>query len=50
MNGLMADVFGATAIEYALVAALISLAIIAGLGSLGNQMAALYVRIVSAMP
>jgi pilus assembly protein Flp/PilA len=41
---------GATAIEYALIAALISLAIITALGSLGTQMAAMYVRIVSAMP
>ncbi len=41
---------GATAIEYALIAALISLAIISALGTLGSQMAAIYVRIVSAMP
>jgi Flp pilus assembly pilin Flp len=41
---------GATAIEYALIAALISLAIISALGTLGTQMAAMYVRIVSAMP
>jgi Flp pilus assembly pilin Flp len=44
------ETFGATAVEYALLAGLISLAIIAGLGSLGSQMTALYVRIVSAMP
>jgi pilus assembly protein Flp/PilA len=41
---------GATAIEYALIAALISLAIISALGTLGSQMADMYVRIVSAMP
>jgi Flp pilus assembly pilin Flp len=41
---------GATAIEYALIAALISLAIISALGTLGSQMAAIYVRIVNAMP
>src|ERR1700728_300786 len=41
---------GATAIEYALIAALISLAIITALGSLGTQMAAMYVLIVNAMP
>jgi Flp pilus assembly pilin Flp len=46
----LADAFGATAIEYALVAALISLAIIAGLNNLAGQMADLYVRIISAMP
>jgi pilus assembly protein Flp/PilA len=44
------DAWGATAIEYALIAALISLAIITALGSLGSQMADMYVRIVSAMP
>jgi pilus assembly protein Flp/PilA len=41
---------GATAIEYALIAALISLAIISALGSLGSQMTDMYVQIVSAMP
>jgi pilus assembly protein Flp/PilA len=41
---------GATAIEYALIAALISLAIISALGSLGSQMADMYAHIVSAMP
>ena len=45
-----ADARGATAIEYALIAALISLAIIAALGTLGTQMANLYVRISTAMP
>jgi len=44
------DERGATAIEYALIAALISLAIISALGSLGSQMADMYARIVSAMP
>jgi Flp pilus assembly pilin Flp len=41
---------GATAIEYALIAALISLAIITALGTLGSQMANLNVRISAAMP
>jgi pilus assembly protein Flp/PilA len=41
---------GATAIEYALIAALISLAIITALGTLGSQMADMYMRIVNAMP
>ncbi|HXL69765.1 MAG TPA: Flp family type IVb pilin [Rhizomicrobium sp.] len=45
-----AKVCGATAIEYALIAALISLAIISALGSLGSQMTDMYVRIVDAMP
>jgi Flp pilus assembly pilin Flp len=36
--------------EYALVAALISLAIIAALANLGSQMANMYVSIVSALP
>ena len=44
------DQNGATAIEYALIAALISLAIISALGTLGSQMADIYVRIVGAMP
>jgi pilus assembly protein Flp/PilA len=41
---------GATAIEYALIAALISLAIISALGTLGSQMTDMYLRIVNAMP
>jgi pilus assembly protein Flp/PilA len=41
---------GATAIEYALIAALISLAIITALGTLGSQMSDMYLRIVNAMP
>ena len=50
MKDFAAKACGATAIEYALIAALISLAIISALGTLGTQMAAMYVRIVSAMP
>ena len=50
MTHFAAAACGATAIEYALIAALISLAIITALGSLGTQMAAMYVRIANAMP
>ena len=50
MNDLIADAMGATAVEYALIAALISLAIIGALSNLGSQMSALYLRIVQAMP
>ena len=45
-----ADGRGATAIEYGLIAALISLAIIVALGTLGSQMDAMYTSIVNAMP
>lgn len=50
MKSVIDEVSGATAIEYALVAALISLAIIAALSDLAGQLADLYVRIVTAMP
>lgn len=50
MNVFIADAMGATALEYALIAALISLAIIGALSNLGSQMSAMYASIVSAMP
>ena len=50
MTYFAADGRGATAIEYGLIAALISLAIIVALGSLGSQMDAMYTSIVNAMP
>jgi pilus assembly protein Flp/PilA len=45
-----ADASGATAIEYALIAGLISLVIIGALNSLGTAMGNLFVRISSSMP
>ena len=50
MKEFAAKACGATAIEYAVIAALISLAIISALGTLGSQMTDMYVRIVDAMP
>jgi pilus assembly protein Flp/PilA len=41
---------GATAIEYGLIAALISVAILGALGALSNQLDAMYNSIASAMP
>jgi pilus assembly protein Flp/PilA len=45
-----ADALGATAIEYGLIAALISVAIIGALAQLSGQMDAMYTSIVNAMP
>jgi pilus assembly protein Flp/PilA len=45
-----ADASGATAIEYALIAGLISLVIIGALSNLGTAMGNLFVRISSSMP
>jgi pilus assembly protein Flp/PilA len=45
-----ADTGGATAIEYALIAGLISVFIVGALNLLGSQIASLYVSIAGAMP
>jgi pilus assembly protein Flp/PilA len=45
-----ADNSAATAIEYALIAGLISIAIVAGLNSVRTQLSALFVSIATAMP
>ena len=50
MNDFAADTGGATAIEYALIAGLISLVIIGALNSLGTAMGNLFVSISSSMP
>src|SRR5215469_7533240 len=50
VNDFIADAAGATAIEYGLLAALISVAILAGISTLGGQMQAMYVSISQAMP
>ena len=50
MTAFGADASGATAIEYALVAGLISIFIVGALDNLRNQMIALFVGIASAMP
>jgi pilus assembly protein Flp/PilA len=44
-----ANASGATAIEYALIAALISVVIVGALNNLGTQMGQLFVRINNAM-
>lgn len=50
MNYFAADALGATAIEYGLIAGLISVAIIGALSQLSGQMDAMYTSIVNAMP
>jgi len=50
VNHFIADAAGATAIEYGLLAALISCVILAGISTLGGQMQAMYVSISQAMP
>jgi pilus assembly protein Flp/PilA len=50
VSGFIADETGATAIEYGLIAALISVAIIGALSQLSSQMDAMYASIVAAMP
>jgi pilus assembly protein Flp/PilA len=50
MSDFAADTAGATAIEYALIAGLISLVIIGGINNLGTAMGNLFVRISSSMP
>lgn len=50
MKAFLAEATGATAIEYGLIAALISIAIIGALSQLSGQMDAMYNRIVNAMP
>ena len=50
MRGFAADGRGATAIEYGLITALISVAIIGALSQLSGQMDAMYTSIVNAMP
>jgi len=46
----VAESNGATAIEYGLIAALISVVILGALGALSNQLDALYTSIATAMP
>lgn len=50
MRFIGAETGGATAIEYALIAGLISVFIVGALNVLGGQMASLYVSIAGAMP
>jgi pilus assembly protein Flp/PilA len=50
VSDFVADATGATAIEYGLIAALISVAIIGALSQLSTQMDAMYNSIVNAMP
>ncbi|HWF63879.1 MAG TPA: Flp family type IVb pilin [Rhizomicrobium sp.] len=50
MRYFFAEVNGATAIEYGLLAALISVVILGSLGVLSNQLDALYNSIANAMP
>lgn len=50
MSDFIADATGATAIEYGLIAALISVAIIGALSKLSNQLDAMYNSIANAMP
>jgi len=48
-NKLLRDEQGATAIEYGLIAALIAVAAIAAMGSLGNQLSATFGKVDTAM-
>lgn len=50
MKTFIADAAGATAIEYGLIAALISVAILGALGALSNNLDAMYTSIATAMP
>ena len=50
MTRFIVDGNGATAIEYGLIAGLISVAIIGALGALSTRLDALYTSIASAMP
>ena len=50
MKNFFADAGGATAIEYGLIAGLISVAILSALGALSNQLDALYTSLANAMP
>lgn len=50
MKDFVAQASGATAIEYALVAGLISIAILGALANLGSQMDALFTSVVTAIP
>ena len=50
MRILDADTGGATAIEYALIAGLISIFVVGALNFLGSQITNLYVTIAGAMP
>ena len=47
---LLRDRSGATAIEYALIAAFVVLAIVVAVGNLGNQLATLFQSVVAAFP
>lgn len=50
MSEFALDATGATAIEYGLIAALISVAILGALGTLSNNLDAMYTSIAGAMP
>lgn len=50
LRALIADETGATAIEYGLIAALVSVAIIGGLGALGPKLNTLFTDIANALP
>jgi len=47
--GFLADESGATAVEYGLIAALVSLAGVTGLASVGNSLSTIWTNISSAM-
>ena len=49
LNKLIRDEAGATAIEYGLIAALIAVAAIAAMGSLGNQLSATFTEVSGSM-
>ena len=50
MKKFAADDSGATAIEYALIAGLISIIIVGAVGSIGNQVEAMFANLVTKMP
>ena len=50
MKFFLVEAKGAIAIEYGLIAALISVAILSALGALSNQLDALYTSLANAMP
>ena len=50
MKAFAANNCGATAIEYALIAGLVSIIIVAGVTNVGSQVNTLFTRVVTAMP
>ena len=49
ITSFLADKSGATAIEYGLIAALVSVAAIAALGSMGNALVSIFNRVASVL-